>query len=187
MVSKAQKTHGERSELNSVFGLENVDRWNPIRTSTVQSRSRPMRFLVCSTFSRSVWSVVRSASLAKAGTSKKRPSPHLYKVPARSGSTKFANGPRIDRHSSVRKSTGRVSYRVANFLPKITFKMVFRSTSFSIHRISYAESETDHINSMEEIPPWETEVRSVGQTVPHLLWNPQLIAVFSTAYVSTLF
>jgi hypothetical protein len=62
--------------------LEKVDPWNPIRTSAIQSRSRPMRFLgisnhetgaprqeiskwstVCSTFSRSGWSVVRSASL----------------------------------------------------------------------------------------------------------------------------
>jgi hypothetical protein len=33
------------SELNSVFGLEKVDLWNPIRTSAIQSRSRPMRFL----------------------------------------------------------------------------------------------------------------------------------------------
>jgi hypothetical protein len=39
---------------------------------------------VCSTFSRSGWSVVRSASLAKGGTSKKRPSPHFHKVPTRS-------------------------------------------------------------------------------------------------------
>jgi hypothetical protein len=103
MVGKAQKSNGVRSELNSVFGLEKVDRWNPIRTSSIQSRSRPMRFLgfsnhekgaprqeiskrstVCSTFSRSGWSVVRSASLAKGGTSKMRPSPHLHKVPPRS-------------------------------------------------------------------------------------------------------
>jgi hypothetical protein len=94
MVGKPQKSHGARS----VLGLEKVDRWNPI-----QSRSRPMWFLgfsnhkkgaprqeismwstVCSTFSRSGWSVVRSASLSKAGTSKKRPSPHLHKVPTRS-------------------------------------------------------------------------------------------------------
>jgi hypothetical protein len=34
--------------------------------------------------SRSGWSVVRSASLAKGGTSKKRPSPHLHKVSNRS-------------------------------------------------------------------------------------------------------
>jgi hypothetical protein len=88
----------------SVFGLEKVDQWNPIRTSAIQSRPRPMRFLgfsnhengapmqeiskwstVCSTFSRSGWSVVRCASLAaKGGTSKKRPSPHLHKVPTRS-------------------------------------------------------------------------------------------------------
>jgi hypothetical protein len=88
-----------RSELNSVFSLEKVDWWNPIRTSAIQSRSRPMWFLgfpnhekgaprqeiskwstVFSTFSRSGWSIVRSASLAKSGTSKKRPSLHLHKV-----------------------------------------------------------------------------------------------------------
>jgi hypothetical protein len=42
---KAQKSHGARCELNSAFGLKKVDRWNPIRTSTIQSRSHPMRFL----------------------------------------------------------------------------------------------------------------------------------------------
>jgi hypothetical protein len=44
---------------------------------------------VCSTFSRNGCGVVRSASLAKGGTSKKRPSSHLHKVPTRSnkGST----------------------------------------------------------------------------------------------------
>jgi hypothetical protein len=36
MVLKAQKSHGVRSELNSVFSLEKMDQWNPIRTSTVQ-------------------------------------------------------------------------------------------------------------------------------------------------------
>jgi len=45
MVGKAQKSHGARSELNSVFSLEKVDWWNPIRTSAIQSRSHPMRFL----------------------------------------------------------------------------------------------------------------------------------------------
>jgi hypothetical protein len=44
-VGKAQKLHMARSELNSVFGLKKVDRWNPIRTSAIHSRSRPMRFL----------------------------------------------------------------------------------------------------------------------------------------------
>jgi hypothetical protein len=102
MVGKSQKSHGVRSELNSVFGLEKWIGWNPIKTSAIQSRSRSMRFLdfshekgaqkqeiskrstVCTTFSRSGWSVVRSASLAKGGTSKKRASPHLHKVPTRS-------------------------------------------------------------------------------------------------------
>jgi hypothetical protein len=45
MDGKAQKSHGAISELNSVFRLEKVDQWNPIRTSAIQSRSHPMRFL----------------------------------------------------------------------------------------------------------------------------------------------
>jgi hypothetical protein len=44
-VGKGQKSHGARSELNPVFGLEKVDRQNPIRTFAIQSRSRSMRFL----------------------------------------------------------------------------------------------------------------------------------------------
>jgi hypothetical protein len=42
MVGKVQKSHGARSELNSVFGLEKMDRWNLIRTPAMQSRSRPI-------------------------------------------------------------------------------------------------------------------------------------------------
>jgi hypothetical protein len=42
---KSYIVHGARSELNSVFGWEKVDRWNPIRTSAIQSRSRPTRFM----------------------------------------------------------------------------------------------------------------------------------------------
>jgi hypothetical protein len=99
MVGKAQKSNGVRCELNYLFSLEKVGLWNPIRTSAIQSRSHPVQFLgfsnhenaasrqdilklstVCSTFSRSGWSIVRSASLAKGGTSKKRPSPHLHKI-----------------------------------------------------------------------------------------------------------
>jgi hypothetical protein len=102
MVGKAQKSHEARSELNSVFSLEKTDRWNPIRTSAIQSRSRSIRFLgfsnhergasrqdilkrsaVCSTFSRSGWNVVRSVLLSKKRTSEKRPSPHLHKFPTR--------------------------------------------------------------------------------------------------------
>jgi hypothetical protein len=91
-------------DLNWILcpACQKVDRRNPIRTSAIWSRSRPMRFsgfpnhengaprqilkwsTVCSTFSRSGWSVVRNASLAKGGTSKKRPSPHLHKVSTRS-------------------------------------------------------------------------------------------------------
>jgi hypothetical protein len=45
VIGKVQKSHGARSELNSMFGLEKVDLWNPIRTSTIQFRSRTMPFL----------------------------------------------------------------------------------------------------------------------------------------------
>jgi hypothetical protein len=104
MVGKAKKSHGARSGLygRCSNGVP------PIHFCQVeyriQFRSRPMLFLgfsnrekgaprqeiskwstVCSTFSRSGWSVVRNASLAaKEGTSKQRPSPHLHKVPTRS-------------------------------------------------------------------------------------------------------
>jgi len=80
-----------------------MDWWNPITTSAIQAISCPMWFLcfsnhekvaprqeilkwstVCSTFLKSGWSVIRSALLAKGGTLKKRPSPHLHKVPTRS-------------------------------------------------------------------------------------------------------
>jgi hypothetical protein len=40
VVGKAQKSHGGRSELNSVLGLEKVDRWDAIRTSAIQSRHK---------------------------------------------------------------------------------------------------------------------------------------------------
>jgi hypothetical protein len=104
MARKAQKSHGARSGLYGGCS----DGVPPIHffqaEHRIHFRSRPMRFLgfsnrekgaprrqeiskwstVCSTFSRSGWSVVRSASLSKGGTSKKRPSPHLRKVSTRS-------------------------------------------------------------------------------------------------------
>jgi hypothetical protein len=99
MVGKAQKSHAVRSGL---YGGCSVG-VPPIHFFQAEFRSRPMRFLgfsnhengaprqeipkwstVCSTFSISGWSVVRSASLAKGRTSKKRPSSHLHKVPTRS-------------------------------------------------------------------------------------------------------
>jgi hypothetical protein len=49
---KTQPSHGATSELNSLFGLEKVDRWNPVRTSAIQSRSRPVLYLGLSTMKR---------------------------------------------------------------------------------------------------------------------------------------
>jgi hypothetical protein len=91
------------AQLNSVFRLENgsetlqliheaygYDALRPWKWSSeleVIKRSKspvPLSWsfqqTVCSTFCRHGWSIVRSASLAKGGTSKKRPSPHLHKV-----------------------------------------------------------------------------------------------------------
>jgi hypothetical protein len=87
----------------------------------IQFRSRHMQFLgfsnnekgasrlstVCSTFSRSGSSVVRSASLAKGGTSKKILPPHLHKVSTRSNKgefTNFANGLRKYKCKLVKRS-----------------------------------------------------------------------------------
>jgi hypothetical protein len=102
MVGNAQKPHGARSGLYS--GCSNgVSLIHFFQAEhRIQFRSLPMRFVgfsnnekgapkqeiskwstVCSAFSRSGWSVLRSASLGKGGTSKKRPSPHLHKVPTR--------------------------------------------------------------------------------------------------------
>jgi hypothetical protein len=44
MVGKAQKLHGARRKLNSVFRLEKVDHWNPIRTFAIQFRIAPCDF-----------------------------------------------------------------------------------------------------------------------------------------------
>jgi hypothetical protein len=103
MVGKAQKSHGARSRLygGCSDGVPQIHFFQA--DHRIQFRFRPMRFLgysnhekgaprqgtlkwstVCSTFLRRGWSVVRSASLAMGGTSEKRPSPHLHKVPTRS-------------------------------------------------------------------------------------------------------
>jgi hypothetical protein len=95
MVGKAQKSHGAKSGL---YG--GCSDWVlPISVSasiaTFQSHNAdaPLRLLrhpkrgtfkrTVTVFSRSGWSVIRSASLAKGGISKKRPSLHLHKVPTR--------------------------------------------------------------------------------------------------------
>jgi hypothetical protein len=94
MVGEAQKLHGARSGLYG--GCSNAV--PPIHffkaEQRIQFRSRPMRFMGFSNHENGAlrqeiskwcgWSVVRSASLAKGGTLKKRPSSHLGKVPTRS-------------------------------------------------------------------------------------------------------
>jgi hypothetical protein len=100
VVGRAQKSHGVRSELNFVYSLEKWIGGTPLEHLPYSPDLTPMWFLdfsnhekgaprweilkwstVCNTFLRSGWSVVRSASLAKGGTLKKRPSLHLHKVP----------------------------------------------------------------------------------------------------------
>jgi hypothetical protein len=121
-----------------VFGLEKVDRWNPIRTSVIQSRSGPMRFLgfsnhekgaprqeisklspVCSTFSRSGWSVVRNASLAKGSTLK------------------------IDRHRTSTKFRLGVIRRVHELFKR----------PFYVHRNMFKKSRTFNVYSVPSLRP----------------------------------
>jgi hypothetical protein len=96
MVGKAHKFHGVRSELNSVFSLEKWIGGTPLEHlpyspdlapcdfwafPTMKRESEARNFeVICITFLRSGLSIVRSASLAKGGTLKKRPSLHLHKV-----------------------------------------------------------------------------------------------------------
>jgi hypothetical protein len=94
-----KKSHGVRSELNSVFPWKKWIGGTPLEHQSYSPDLTPWDFwvfptmkmdgaprqiwkrsTVCSTFSRSGWSVVRSAPLAKGGTPKKRPSPHLHEV-----------------------------------------------------------------------------------------------------------
>jgi hypothetical protein len=48
VVRKTQKSHVARSELNSLFGLENVNRWNPISTSAIHRVVVTVCLLICS-------------------------------------------------------------------------------------------------------------------------------------------
>jgi hypothetical protein len=100
IVGKAQKSRGVRSGLYGGCSNGLPPSHFSQAEHRIQFKSLRMRFLVffnhekgdplheiskwstvCSTFSRSGWSVARSASLAKGGTSKKkRPSPHFHKV-----------------------------------------------------------------------------------------------------------
>jgi hypothetical protein len=103
MVGKAQESHGARSGLyggcsdgvppstfskpNTEFNLDLApcDFWAfQAMKRELQGKKFRLSSTVYSTFSRSGWSVVRSASLAKGGTSKKRSSPHFHKVLIRS-------------------------------------------------------------------------------------------------------
>jgi hypothetical protein len=113
MVGKAQKSHGARSGLYG--GCSNGVPPMSVSASTATFQLRkakaPPRLLrhprkgsfktIVTPFSRSGWSVARSASLAKGGTSKTKMSPHLHKVPTRSNKL----SPRTLQTTLVRFST----------------------------------------------------------------------------------
>jgi hypothetical protein len=96
MVGKAQKSHGATSGLygGCSNGVPPISVSASIATFQSRNADVPLRLLrhpkkgsfktTLTLFSRNGWNVVRSASLAKGGTSKKRPSPHLHNVPTRS-------------------------------------------------------------------------------------------------------
>jgi hypothetical protein len=92
MIGKAQKLHGPRSGLygGCSNGIPPISVSASIATFQSRNADAPLRLLhllkkgrfktTVTPFSRSGWSVVRNASLAKESTSKRRPSPHLHKV-----------------------------------------------------------------------------------------------------------
>jgi hypothetical protein len=96
MFEKAQKSHGARSELFGVCsnGVPQISVSAFVATFQSHNADASQRLLhhpkkgsfktTVTPFSRSGWSVVKSASLAKGGILKKRPSLHLHKVPTRS-------------------------------------------------------------------------------------------------------
>jgi hypothetical protein len=95
MVGKAQKSHGAISKLDGGCsnGVPPISVNASIATFQLRNADAPLTLLqhpkkssfktTVTPISRSGCSVVRSASLAKWGTSKTRPSPHLQKVPTR--------------------------------------------------------------------------------------------------------
>jgi hypothetical protein len=94
MVGKAQKSHGGEIWTVCSNGVPLISVSAFIATFESRNADAPLRLLchpkkryfktTITPSARSGWSVVRSASLAKGGASKKRPSPHLHKVPTRS-------------------------------------------------------------------------------------------------------
>jgi hypothetical protein len=105
---KSEKSHGERYGLHG--GCSNGIPPISVSASTFQSRNADAPLILLrhpkkgpfkttvTPFSRSGWSVVKSVSLVKRGTSKKRPSPHLHKVSTRSNKVSprnLRNGPHI--------------------------------------------------------------------------------------------
>jgi hypothetical protein len=95
MVIKAQKLHGVRFGLygGCSNGVPPMSVSSSIATFQSRNADTPLKLLrhhkkgsfktIVTLFSRSGWSVVSSASLAKGGTSKNRPSPHLHEVSTR--------------------------------------------------------------------------------------------------------
>jgi hypothetical protein len=112
MVGKAQKSHGARCKLHGGCsnGVPPISVIASIATLQSLNADAPLSLLrhpkkdsfktTVTPFSRSMWRVVRSSSLAKGDTSKTRPSPHLHKVSTRSNKV----SPRTSR-------TGLVCYK----------------------------------------------------------------------------
>jgi hypothetical protein len=96
MVGKAHKSHRVRSGVYGECsnGVPPISVSASVATFQSHNADAPLRLflhpkkssfkMTVTPFSKSGWSVVRNASLAKGGTSKERPSPHLHKVPTRS-------------------------------------------------------------------------------------------------------
>jgi hypothetical protein len=131
VVEKAQKSHGKRPGLYDGCSKGVPSSHFFQAEHRIQFRYRPMRFLgfsnhakgapvqeiskwstVCNTFSRSGWSVVGSASLAKGGTSKRRMSLHLHRFPTRSNKA----SPRTFQKALVHFNSSDFTQHLGNFI-----------------------------------------------------------------------
>jgi hypothetical protein len=118
---------------NGEMSVRDESRSGRPSTAPVPLSSWSLRQTVYSTFSRSGWLVVRPASLAKGGTSKKRPSPHLHKVPTRSNKV----SPRTFQTALVYYCLY-VKYRLSDEAPQY-FEWLFYFIRSSLHILVASE------------------------------------------------
>jgi hypothetical protein len=203
MVGKAQKSHGARSWLyggcsNGVLPIHFFQ-----AEHRIQFRSCPMQFLgfsnhekgaprqeiskwstVCNTFSRSGWSVVRSASLAKGDTSKKRPSPHLYKVPTRSNKVnpRTLQTALISTRLKAKNNCELWKYVIIFVGQPVSSECMWKLYIGSYHRVSRHAGLWTAVISLIGVSQWIYQLTPWSRVLLEKLIVTQLVKKFATLY-----